>query len=47
VQRGAQLDECIVTDGVVVPEGAEYRRAILLRGDAGPIASPLDLDSAS
>jgi len=35
------LDECIVTDGVSVPARATYRRAILLRGERGPIASPL------
>ena len=48
VKSGAQLDECIVTDGVIVPEGAVYRRAILLRGDDGElIASRLNLDPAS
>jgi NDP-sugar pyrophosphorylase family protein len=48
VNSGAQLDECILTDGVIVPAGAVYRRAILRRGDDGqPIASPLNLDSAS
>ena len=29
------LDECIVTDGVRVPAGATYRRAILVRGADG------------
>jgi NDP-sugar pyrophosphorylase family protein len=33
VQSGAVLDECIVTDGVVVAPGAEYRRAVLIKGD--------------
>jgi len=33
------LDECIVTDGVSVPARATYRRAVLLRGERGPIAS--------
>ena len=48
VNGAAQLDECIVTDGVIVPEGTVYRRAILLRGDDDqPTASPLNLDSAS
>jgi mannose-1-phosphate guanylyltransferase len=44
VGRDAVLDECIVTDGVEVPAGAEYRRVILVRGDdEQPIASPLHL----
>jgi len=30
VGAGAIVDECIVTDGVAIPEGAEYRRAILV-----------------
>jgi mannose-1-phosphate guanylyltransferase len=39
-----QLDECIVTDGVRVPDGASHRREILVAGDDGlPIASPLSL----
>ena len=45
VGPGAQLDTCIVTDGVSVPAGAAYRRAILVRGeDDRPLASPLDLE---
>ena len=41
VGRGAVVDECIVTDGVVVPDGAEYRRVVLIRGeDDRPIVSP-------
>ena len=45
VEPGAQLDECIVTDGVHVPAGASYRRAILVRGDNGePRVSPLNLE---
>jgi mannose-1-phosphate guanylyltransferase len=44
VGAGAQLDQCIVTDGVVVPPGAAYRREILVRGDDGrTLASPLNL----
>jgi len=31
VGAGALIDECIVTDGVVVPGGREYRRQILVR----------------
>jgi len=30
ISRGCVIDECIVTDGVHVPEGAHYRRAILM-----------------
>jgi NDP-sugar pyrophosphorylase family protein len=31
----AVLEECIVTDGVKVPEGAVYRRSILVRANGG------------
>jgi ADP-glucose pyrophosphorylase len=43
VEIGARavLDECIVTDGAVVPEGARYRRAVL-RGGPPPIVTPFD-----
>jgi mannose-1-phosphate guanylyltransferase len=45
VNAGAQLDECIVTDRVVVPAGASHRREILVRGDDGrTLASPLNLE---
>jgi NDP-sugar pyrophosphorylase family protein len=41
----ADLDECIVTDDVVVPAGATYSRTILLRGANGAaIAVPMVLD---
>ena len=44
VAAGATLDTCIVTDGVIVPAGAEYRRAVLVRGeDEYPIATPLSV----
>jgi mannose-1-phosphate guanylyltransferase len=44
VGSDAQLDQCIVTDGVTVPAGATYRRAILVRGEDGrPVVSPLNL----
>jgi NDP-sugar pyrophosphorylase family protein len=33
VNADAVVDECIVTDGVVVAAGANYRRAVLLKGD--------------
>ena len=45
VGPGAQLDECIVTDGVKVPAGALHRRAILVRGaNDEPRVSPLNLE---
>ncbi len=45
VGAGAQLDECIVTDGVIVPAGAHHRREILVRGDDGrTLVSPLNLE---
>ena len=37
----AVLEECIVTDGAVVPDGARYRRAVL-RGGATLVAEPFD-----
>jgi mannose-1-phosphate guanylyltransferase len=44
VGAGAQLDECIVTDGVMVPPGARHRRQILVRGEHGrTLVSPLNL----
>ena len=40
----AVIDECILTDGVHVPAGAAYRRAILIRGnDDDLIDTPLDV----
>lgn len=41
----AELDECIVTDDVVVPAGARYRRMALLRESTGAmVAAPLSAD---
>jgi NDP-sugar pyrophosphorylase family protein len=37
VERDAVLDECIVTDRVVVPAGTIHRRAILVQGDEGQL----------
>jgi ADP-glucose pyrophosphorylase len=35
IGRGAELTECIVCDGVRIPEGATYRRvAIVAQGTA-------------
>lgn len=45
VGAGAQLVECIVTDGVRVPAGARHRREILVRADDGSTrVSPLNLE---
>jgi mannose-1-phosphate guanylyltransferase len=33
VHADAVLDECIVTDGVVVPPGVQYRRSVVMAGD--------------
>jgi mannose-1-phosphate guanylyltransferase len=41
VGERAVLEECIVTDGVVVPDGARYRRAVL-RGGAPLMVEPFD-----
>jgi NDP-sugar pyrophosphorylase family protein len=43
VEVGAdcQIEECILTDGVRVPAGSVYRRAVLLRGSARPLVSEL------
>lgn len=35
----AELDECIVTDGVHVPAGVSYRRTILMRGTGGTLVT--------
>lgn len=41
----AVIDECIVTDGVQVPEGSAHTRAILLRGPDGRLVSvPCSVD---
>jgi mannose-1-phosphate guanylyltransferase len=42
VRRDAVVDECIVTDGVVIPDGAKYRRAVIIRGEDDQLrVSPL------
>ena len=41
VGERAVLEECIVTDGAVVPSGARYRRAVL-RAGAPLVAEPFD-----
>ena len=35
IGAGAVLEECIVTDGVKVPQDAVYRRSILVRANGG------------
>jgi len=37
----AVVEDCIVTDGVAVPAGSTYRRAILVRAGDGVVATPL------
>ena len=34
VERGAKLFECIVGDNVVIPAGADFKRAAIVRADA-------------
>ena len=44
VGAGAIVDECIVADGMTIPAGAEYRRAILTVGQDGePRTTNLEL----
>ena len=44
VGAGAALDECIVTDAVVIPPGVAYTRSVLLRGDDElPIVVPMSV----
>ena len=38
----AVLDECVVADGVAIPDGAEYRRCAIVRGGDGLLVSALD-----
>ncbi len=45
VGADAQLDECIVTDGVTIAAGKSHRREILVRAEDGTtLASPLNLE---
>jgi len=37
VERGARLTECVVGDGVIIPSGAEFRRAAIVRADSAPL----------
>lgn len=48
VAADATLDECIVTDGVRVPAGATYKRAVLVRRSDNDelLAIPLTLDDS-
>ena len=47
VAAGATLDTCIVTDGVIVPAGAEYSRAVLVRGDVAAVRAATDSGAAA
>jgi ADP-glucose pyrophosphorylase len=33
VECGARLTECVIGDDVVIPPGAEFRRAVVVRAD--------------
>ena len=37
----ARLTECIVADGVTIPEGAVFERSAIIRGDDGLVIQPL------
>jgi len=37
VESGARLTECVVGDGVIIPSGAEFRRAAIVRADRAPL----------
>ncbi|MGH9753658.1 MAG: hypothetical protein ACREA2_12820, partial [Blastocatellia bacterium] len=39
VERGARLTECVVGDGVIIPSGAEFKRAAIVRADSAPLNS--------
>ncbi len=38
VERGASLIECVVGDDVVIPSGADFRRAAIVRGHQGALS---------
>ena len=37
VESGARLRECIVGDDVLIPAGAEFYRAAIVRADSAPL----------
>jgi len=39
VERGARLTECVIGDGVIIPSGAEFKRAAIVRADSAPLNS--------
>ena len=41
IGAGAEVEECVVADGVVVPPGARYRRVSLVNGPSGAVVTPL------
>jgi NDP-sugar pyrophosphorylase family protein len=43
IGAGAELEECIVTDGVTVPAGARYQRTTLIAQDGTLAATPFEL----
>ena len=42
IGHGCRLDDCIVTDHVVLPPGSIHRQAILIATTEGVVATPLD-----
>jgi NDP-sugar pyrophosphorylase family protein len=42
VGAGARLEECIVTDGAVIPAGAHYRRATIVGAGSALTVTPFD-----
>jgi NDP-sugar pyrophosphorylase family protein len=43
IGEGAELDDCVVADGVTIPAGARYTRSVIVRGDGEElISAPLD-----
>jgi ADP-glucose pyrophosphorylase len=41
VGAGAEVLECVVADGVLIPPGARYTRSAIVRGSADLIVVPL------
>jgi len=37
VERGARLTECVVGDGAIIPSGAEFKRAAIVRADSASL----------
>jgi mannose-1-phosphate guanylyltransferase len=44
VGADAVIEECIVTDGAMIPAGTKHRRCIISQADAGPTLLPFSMD---